>query len=178
MTIPQSHRLGPWYGHWHPRSKKGLKKPVCEAVLWLLTLKKPSPRDRGMVTGGPGEKPEHRCLSFIKTSPYWCTTDAGVRIAALRITANTMARTRRERICFFFVIVMSNVRRRQEKKKLNSPPSVLRHRIYGNLEGTNSNASVRCPLIRGSFDGWRTPAFRFLTRSGSDHTSVSRTGFF
>ncbi len=65
-----------------------------------------------------------------------------------------------------------------KKKKLNSPPSIPRHHICGDLEGTNSNAGVRCPSRRESFDGRRTPAFRFLTRSGSDHTSVSQTEFF
>ncbi len=65
-----------------------------------------------------------------------------------------------------------------EKKKLNLPPSVPRHRICGDLEGNNFNAGVRPPSITGSFDGRWTPAFRFFTQSASDHTSVSRTGFF
>ncbi len=63
-------------------------------------------------------------------------------------------------------------------KKLNSPPSGPHHRICRDLEGNNSNTGIRHPSIRGSFDGRRTPSFRFLTRSSSDHTSVSRTGFF
>ncbi len=64
------------------------------------------------------------------------------------------------------------------KKNLNSLPSGPRHRFCGNPEGTNSNVGVRRPSIRGSFDGRWTPAFRFLARSASDHTSVSQTGVF
>ncbi len=72
MTISQSHRPGPWNGHWCPRSKKWYKKnPVCETVVWPLTLKKPGPGDWGMVTGGPSEKPECWRPLSIKTFPYW-----------------------------------------------------------------------------------------------------------
>ncbi len=39
MTIPWSHRPGQWYGHWRPTSKKWQKNPVCETVVWPLTLK-------------------------------------------------------------------------------------------------------------------------------------------
>ncbi len=35
-----------------------------------LTLKKPGPGNRGMVTAGPCQKPECRRPSSIKTSPY------------------------------------------------------------------------------------------------------------
>ncbi len=54
MTIPQSHRRGPWYGHWRPTSKKWQKKnrsvrpwygewreknPVCETKVWSLAAR-------------------------------------------------------------------------------------------------------------------------------------------
>ncbi len=85
MTIPQSHRKGLWYGHWRPRSKKVIKKPVCETVVWPLAVKKPGLGDRGIVIAKQGQKPEHRCPLSIKTSPYWWMTDAGVRIGALEV---------------------------------------------------------------------------------------------
>ncbi len=53
----------------------------------------------------------------------------------------------------------------KRKKKLILPPSVPHHRICGDPEGNNFKAGVRGPSIRESFDGRRTPAFRFLTRS-------------
>ncbi len=57
--------------------KEGIKKnPVCETMVWPLTFwskttflkkrKNPGPRDRGMVTSGPGQKPECRRPSSIK----------------------------------------------------------------------------------------------------------------
>ncbi len=58
--------------------KKGIKKnPFCETVVWPLTFwskttffkkngEKPGPRDRGMVTVTPGQKPERRRPSSIK----------------------------------------------------------------------------------------------------------------
>ncbi len=115
MTILRSHRrvhgmitdvLG----------QKSNKKTACETVVWPLTLKKRGPGDRGMVTAWPGEKPERRRPSSIKTSPYWWTTDAGVRIVAFRIAANTMARTGRGRIQHFNVWCQH-----QEKKTKFAP---------------------------------------------------------
>ncbi len=50
--------------------KSDKKNPVCNTVVWTLTLKNPGPGDQGMVTAGPGQKPEHRRPSSIKTSPY------------------------------------------------------------------------------------------------------------
>ncbi len=173
MTIPQSHRPGLWYSHWHPTSKKWQKK-------------KPGLWDRGMATdvkktqsGRPryghcrtGQKPECQRPSSIKTSRYWWRTDAGVKIVTFRIAANTMKRNGRGQIQLF------NVWCRHQEKKLNSPPSISCHRICGDLESNNFNAGIRPPSIKESFDGQWTPAFRFFTQSASDHTSVSRTGFF
>ncbi len=55
MTIPRSHR-------------PGFLDPVCETVVWSLTfrvenlfekeMKNPSLTDRGMIIGGPGQKPD------------------------------------------------------------------------------------------------------------------------
>ncbi len=73
---------------------------------------------------------------------------------------------------FFFLMSVSDV------KKLNLPYFVPCLRICGEPEGNNFNASVHPPSITGSFDGRRTSAFRFFTRSASDHTSVSQTAFF
>ncbi len=49
--------------------KSDEKTPVCETVVWPMTLKKPGPGERGMVTAELGQKPERRRPS-IKTSPY------------------------------------------------------------------------------------------------------------
>ncbi len=65
-------------------------------------VKKTGPEDRGMVTARLGQKPECRRPLSIKTYPYLWMTDAGIRIGAFQIAANTMARTRRERIQVFF----------------------------------------------------------------------------
>ncbi len=112
MTIPRSHRPGPWYGHWRPTSKRWQKKNlVCETAIWPLALKKPGLWDWGMVTGGPGEKPERRHPSSIKTSRYWWRTDARVKIVTFRTAANTMAQNGRGRIQLFNIWC-----RRQEKK--------------------------------------------------------------
>ncbi len=67
-------------------------------------------------------------------------------------------------------------RRRRQEKKLNSPLPFCAI-VCGDLEGNNFNAAIRRPSIRGSFDGQRTPALKFLTRSAGNYTSVSRTGF-
>ncbi len=148
------------------------KNTVCETVVWPLTLKKTGPWDRGMVTGGPGEKPEWRRLLFIKTSHYWWRMKAGVKIVTFWIALNTMVRNGKGRIQFFSVWSPC------QERQLNSPPSVPRHHICGNLEGNNFNAGVHGPSIKGNFDGRWTPAFRFLTQASSDHTLVSRTSFF
>ncbi len=50
--------------------QKSDKKPVCETMVWPLTLKELGPGDRGMVTAGPGQKPEHQRPSSMETSPY------------------------------------------------------------------------------------------------------------
>ncbi len=81
-------------------------------MVWPLVLKKPGPWDRGMVTGGMGEKPERRRLSYIKTSRYWRRTDASFKIVTFRITANTMAQNGRGWIQLFNVW-----HRNQERKK-------------------------------------------------------------
>ncbi len=70
MTIPRSHRLGPWYVTDVLGQKSDEKNPVCETVVWPLTLKNPGPRDRSMVTARPGQKSECRRPSSIKTFPY------------------------------------------------------------------------------------------------------------
>ncbi len=114
MTIPRSHRPCLWYGHWHPTSKKWQKKKkktVCETMVWPLMLKNPGLWDRGMVTDGPGGKPEHWHPSSIKTSRYWWRTDAGVKIVTFQIAANTMARNGSGQIQLF-----NFWRQRQEKK--------------------------------------------------------------
>ncbi len=82
MTIPQSHKPGPWYGHWRPRSKKCLKKknPVCETMVWPLTLKKPGLEDRGTVTAEPGQKPEHWRPSSINKGKFWWMMDASMQV--------------------------------------------------------------------------------------------------
>ncbi len=149
-------------------------------------LKKPGPWDWGVVTRGPGEKPECRRPSSIKTSRYWWRTDAIVKIVTFRIAANTMTRNGRRRIQLLTSDTVVKKKKAEfasfcsvsRKKKLNSSASVLRHRICGDPEGTNSNTSFRHSSIRENFDGRRTPAFRFLTQSGSDYISVSRTAFF
>ncbi len=99
-AIPRSHRPGPWYCHWCPMSKKWQKKnPVCETVVWPLTLKKTRcVRPFDEVTGGLCQKPGRRRPSSIKTSPYWWTTDSDLKIVAFQIAANTMARNGRGRI--------------------------------------------------------------------------------
>ncbi len=50
--------------------KSDKKNLVCETMVWPLTLKKPDPGNRGMVTAGPSQKPERRRPSSIKTSSY------------------------------------------------------------------------------------------------------------
>ncbi len=47
------------------------------------------------------------------------------------------------------------------KKILNLPPSILHHRICGDLKCNNSNPGIRHPSIRGSFmdDGRRRSVF-------------------
>ncbi len=117
-----------------------------------------------MVTGGAGEKPEHRHPSSIKTSPYWWMTDAGIRNGAFLIATNTMARTERERIQGFF---------------WHPPPSVLCHRICGDPEGNNFNTGIRPPSITGSFDGrWISDSPRPGFFNVSGHTTVSQIGVF
>ncbi len=82
--------------------QKSVKKnPVCETMVWLL------PR--------LGQKPERRRPSSIKTSPYWWTTDVGVRIVAFRIAANAMAQTERGRIQLFNVWRWSQERKKTTK---------------------------------------------------------------
>ncbi len=166
MTIPQSHRPGPWYGHWRPRSKKWFKKPVCETVVWPLTLKKPGSGDQGMVTARPGQKPERRHPSPIKTFSYWWTTHAGIRIVAFRIAANTMERTGRKRIQVFFLNVNFRCTPTSKKKTKFDPFCFTLSYLQWSLR--QQFADVRHLSIRGSFDGWRTTAFRFLTQFASD----------
>ncbi len=88
------------------------KNLVCKTVACLLMLKKHGPWDQGMVTGGLGEKPEHRHPSSIKTSHYWWRTDIGVKIVTFRIVTNTMARNGKGRIQLFNVW-----HQHQEKKR-------------------------------------------------------------
>ncbi len=85
--------------------KSDKKTPICETMVWPLTLKKPGLGDRGMVTASPGQKPECWRPSSNKTSPYWWMMDAGVRIGAFWIAVNTMAQTGRRRIQSFFLDV-------------------------------------------------------------------------
>ncbi len=114
MTTPRSHRLGLWYGHWHPTSKKWQKKnPVYETVVWPLTLKKPGPWGRGMVTGRLGEKTECRHPSSIKTSCYWWRMDADIKIVTFWITANTIVQNTGRGAW----IQLFNVWRRHQEKK-------------------------------------------------------------
>ncbi len=147
--------------------KSDKKNVVCETVVWLLTLKKAGLGDRGMVTARLGQKPERQRPSSIKTSPYWWATDAVVRIGALQIAVNTMVRTRRERIQGFFldVDVRCTPTSRRKKTKFTpfcSAPSYLRR------SGRQQFAGVRRLSVRGSFDGWQTPAVMFLTQSAID----------
>ncbi len=137
-------------------------------MVWPLTLKNPGLWHRGMVTGRPGEKPERWHLSSIKTSHYWWRTDAGVKIVTFRIAANTIARNGSGWIQLFNIWRPS-----QEKKNWICPlhfatPPIPHHRICGNPEGNNFKAGICGPSIRGSFDGRRTPTFRFLTWSLAD----------
>ncbi len=173
ITILRSHRLGPWYGHWHPTSKKWQAK----SGLW----------DRGKATDvkktwslrpryghwRTGEKPEHWRPSSIKTSHYWWRTDAGVKIVTFQIAANKAAWNGRKWIQLF------NVWHPSQEKKSWIPFLPVCAIVFAAIQKvTNSNTGVGRPSIRGSFNGWRTPAFSFFIRSGSDHTSVSRTRFF
>ncbi len=98
--------------------KSDKKYLVCETVVWPLALKKPVPGDRGMVTAGLGQKPEHRHPSSIKTSPYWWMPAASVRIVAFRIAANTIARTGRGEFSF----LTSDADIKKEKKTTKFAP--------------------------------------------------------
>ncbi len=142
MTIPRSHKSGLWYGHWRPRSKKGFKK----------TRGKTQSERRRYGHCRTGSKPWTPSSVVHKTSPYWWTADARVRIVAFPIAVNTMARNGRgEFIYFFFLDVGVCLTSTSRKKILNLPPSVSHHRICGDWKGNNSNPGIRRPSIRESF---------------------------
>ncbi len=81
ITIPRSHRLGfsSFFFNYvfnplsYLMSLPHLKNPVCETVVWSLTFrvqkvfekkwKKTRLWDRGMVTGGPGQKPDRKKMT-------------------------------------------------------------------------------------------------------------------
>ncbi len=136
-----------------------------------------------MVTAGPGQKPECWCPSSIKTSPYWWTMDVGLKVLPFGLPQIRSRGMEGGEFSFFFLTSASDV------KKLNSPLSVPRHRICGDLEGNNFNTGVHPLLITGSFDGRRhsgfspSPPVTILRSHGSGffnvsgHTMVSQTGF-
>ncbi len=114
-----------------PGQKRG-KKTVCETVVWPLTF-------RSKTTGKKWKKPRSErprygpCRTgsktwlpasvIHKTSPYWWTADAGVRIVAFAIAANMMAWNERGQIQDFFLDV--GVRRTptpRKKKKTKFAP--------------------------------------------------------
>ncbi len=86
-----------------------------------------------------------------KISHYWRTADAGVRIVAFRIAANTMARNGRGQIQDFFSWQWRTSDADIKKRILNLSPSVLHYRICRNWKGNKSNPGVWRPSIRGSF---------------------------
>ncbi len=173
MTIPQSHRLGPWYGHWRPMSKKWQKKnPLCETVVWPPTLKKPDPWDRGTILANWVKN-----LNTGVRCPSKLPVIDGGQTSALKLLPSGLPQIRwrgTEEGEFSFLMSDTDIK----KKKLNLPPSIPRYRICDDAEGNNFKAGVRGPSIRESFDRQPTPVFGFLIRSGSDHTLVSRTGVF
>ncbi len=170
VTIPQSHRPGPWYGHWRPRSKKGLKNRYVRpwyshwrfGKKWLKKWKKTRserPRYGHCQTGSKTWKP----ASVVhKTSPYWWMADAVVRTVAFPIAANTMAQNRRGQFrIFFFLTSASDVRRHQERKKTEFATFPFHVLVYlrqsGDLEGKN--------FLKSEFAFFRsTPSY--LQRSG------------
>ncbi len=145
MTIPQSHRPGPWYGHGHPRSEKWLKKLGLWDRGMATDVKKPGLWDRGMVTGGPGEKPECWRPSPVKTSCYWWRMDVGVKIVTFRIAANTMAQNGRGRIQLFKSD--TNVK----KKKLILPPLTSQSKISFKKPGLTDRGMATDVLVENDF---------------------------
>ncbi len=164
MTIPQSHKLGPWYGHWRPRSKKWLEKLGLWDRGMATEVKKIWSGDQGMVTARLGQKPERRHPLSIKTSLIDGQRTPALELVPFRSPQIWWRGPEGSEFRVFFLEVC--------------PPSIPCHRICGDQEGNNFNTVVHSPSITGSFDGQWTPAFRFFTQSTSDHTSVSRTGFF
>ncbi len=96
--------------------------------------------------------------------------DAGVKIFAFRIVANTRAQNGRGNSDFFILMSALDV------KNLNLPPSVPRHCICGDRKDNNSNLGILHPSIRERFDGRWMPAFRFLTRSLANWVKNLNTG--
>ncbi len=116
-----------------------------------------------------------------KTSPYWWMADAGVRIVAFPIAANTMARNGTGQIQDFFLDVGVRHMPTSRKKKKTKFASFRSVPSYFWCDPAIRKATIcqHPPTInKRKFYGQQTPAFRFLTRSGSDHTSVSQTGVF
>ncbi len=114
---------------------------VCETVVWPLTLKKPGPGDRGMVTARPVKN-----LNAGVRRPSKLALIDGQRTPMLELVPSGTPQIRwcgpeGSEFRVFFLTSMSDKCRRQEKK-INSPPSVLRHRICGDPEGNNLPVSV------------------------------------
>ncbi len=154
--------------------KSDLKKPSCEILVWPLTLKNPRPGDPGMVTARPSQHPECRCPLSIKTSPYWWTPDAGIRIVAFRIAANTMAWTGRGWIQLF------NVEHRHQEKKTKFGPFCSAPSYAVIQKATAISASYLHSLLLAVWWGlgihhlgWGDISYMNLARG--DHSVVDRT---
>ncbi len=87
--------------------------------------------------------------------------NAGIRIGAFWIAANTMAWTGREQIQVFFSLISA---------PFHSTPSYLRRSRRQQFIGVHRLS------IRGSSDGQRMLVFQFLTQSASDRVKNLNVG--
>ncbi len=164
MIIPRSHRLGPWYGHWRPRSKKGLKKPVCETVVWPLTFWSKTTfkkMEKNLVSQRPGQKPECRRLSSIKHPLIDGRRMPGLELLPFRLPQIRWCGMKGGKFRIFFGIGVRHTPTSRKKKKLNSLPSVPRPCICNDpaiwkatiVKNLNSPPSVPRPRICGDPEG-------------------------
>ncbi len=146
--------------------KSDKKTLVCEAVVWPLTLKKPSLGDRGMTTGvfkfvwslaGANYKITNPVNIFVGGGGGGNSNFVGTHGVPHFVGGNGSSSSARmlfvggHRFIRWLMSVFAF-------SMVPSSPSIPHHRIFGNPEDNSFNASVRHPAVRGGFDRWRTTA--------------------
>ncbi len=142
-------------------------------MVWPLTLKKTGLGDRGMVTADQVKNLNHGVRRPSKLS----LIDKR-QTAALKLLPSGSLQIQWRRIVFFFLQKKTKFAPLPFRAIKKNCPLPFHAIVCGDPEGNNFNTGVCHLSIRGSFDGQRTPAFRFFTQSASDHILVSRTAVF